>query len=365
MEFVDLKAQYLAYQTEIDAALREVLETTRFINGPQVGELEMALAKMVGVREAVACASGTDALLLALMAAGIGSGDEVITTPFTFIATAETIALAGARPVFVDIEEKTYNLDPELIEAAITEATRALIVVDLYGHPADYEKIEEIARRRDLVLIEDAAQSLGARRQGRGCGSFGDFAATSFFPSKPLGGYGDGGMLFTNDGAAAEKLRALRNHGQRQRYYHEMIGCNSRLDTLQAAVLLAKLPHFPDEIRRRNEVAEFYSRGLKGDFQPPAVAAGCLSVFAQYSLRSPHREQLTAGLQATGIPTAVHYPVPLHLQPAFAELGYRKGDLPVAERVATEIFSLPMHPFLDRAVQEGIIETLLRLNRTL
>ncbi|MBN2809905.1 MAG: DegT/DnrJ/EryC1/StrS family aminotransferase [Deltaproteobacteria bacterium] len=360
MQFVDLKAQYLAYQAEIDVAVKAVLNSTQFINGPQVEALEEGLADFVGVKHAVACASGTDALQMALMVLGIGPGDEVITTPFTFIATAETIVLTGARPVFVDIEEQTYNLDPAALEAAVSPATRAIIAVDLYGHPAAYPEIEKVAARHGLKLIEDAAQALGGARLGRNCGSFGDLAATSFFPSKPLGCYGDGGMLFTAEAEFAEKLRSLRNHGQKQRYYHEMIGCNSRLDTLQAAILLAKLPYFPEEISRRINIASRYSQALSEHFITPTVADGCVSVFAQYSLRSARRDEVVAALAAAGIPSAVHYPIPLHLQPAFADLGYRAGDFPVAEKIATEIFSLPMHPFLTVAEQDRIIAVLLK-----
>ncbi|MCD6291842.1 MAG: DegT/DnrJ/EryC1/StrS family aminotransferase [Deltaproteobacteria bacterium] len=360
MQFVDLKAQYRAYQVEIDAAIKEVTGSAQFINGPQVRELEEALADFVGVKHAVACASGTDALQLALLVAGVGPGDEVITTPFTFIATAETIVLAGARPVFVDIEEQTYNLDPALLEAAITGATKAIVAVDLYGHPAAYQEIEKIAEKHDLKLIEDAAQSLGGARLGHSCGSFGDLAATSFFPAKPLGCYGDGGMLFTDNSAFAEELCCLRNHGQRKRYYHEMIGCNSRLDTLQAAILLAKLPHFQGEISRRVQVAAIYSEALSDFFITPQVESGCISAFAQYSLRSQRRDQVIASLQAAEIPVAIHYPVPLHLQPAFAELGYQAGAFPVSEKVASEIFSLPMHPFLAGEEQAQVIAALLK-----
>lgn len=359
MEFVDLKAQFRAYQTEIEASIKEVLAGSRFINGPQVEKLEKALAHFVGVSHAVACASGTDALQLSLLAHGVGPGDEVITTPFTFIATAETIALAGARPVFVDIEDKTYNLDPAGLKAVMNPAVKAIIAVDMFGHPAAWEELEAFAAEHDLVLIEDAAQSLGAIRGQRRCGAFGKLAATSFFPAKPLGCYGDGGMIFTDDQGLAEELSCLRNHGQRRRYYHEMIGCNSRLDTLQAAILLAKLPHFEAEIANRITVAGRYDQALAGSFLAPVVAEGCRSVYAQYSLRSPDRDRLLSGLQEAGIPTAVHYPVPLHLQPAFAGLGYKEGDFPVAELVSREIFSLPMHPFLTAAQQQQICKALL------
>ena len=358
MEFVDLKAQYQAYCEEIDAAMGRVLASARFVNGPEVGELEKALAAFVGRREAVACASGTDALVLALLGAGIGPGDEVITTPFTFIATAEVISLVGARPVFVDIEDKTFNLDPSRLAAALSTATRAIVAVDLYGHPAAWDELSGFAQEHGLLLIEDAAQSLGARYRGRTCGAFGDLAATSFFPAKPLGCYGDGGMLFTDDIEMAAKLRCLRNHGQKKRYYHEIIGCNSRLDTLQAAVLLAKLPHFRKEIELRNQVAENYTRALADKFTVPEVAADCGSVFAQYTLRSNRRDEVLKALREAEIPVAVHYPVPLHRQPAFAELGYGAGAFPVAERAASEVFSLPMHPFLTPSEQEKIISVL-------
>ncbi len=360
MQFVDLKAQYHAYQAEIDAAIKEVTTSAQFINGPQVRGLEESLADFVGTKHAVACASGTDALQLALMVSGIGPGDEVITTPFTFIATAETIVLAGARPVFVDIEEHTYNLDPALLESAITGSTKAIIAVDLYGHPAAYEKLEKLAEKHGLKLIEDAAQSLGAARLGRNCGSFGDLAATSFFPAKPIGCYGDGGMIFTDDAEIAETLCCLRNHGQKKRYYHEVIGCNSRLDTLQAAILLVKLAHFPDEISLRIQVAARYNSAFADHFIIPRVADGCVSVFAQYSLRSQKRDEIVGVLQAAGIPVAIHYPVPLHLQPAFSNLGCRIGDFPVAEKIASEIFSLPMHSFLTKEEQNLVIATVLK-----
>ncbi len=357
MQFVDLPAQYQAYKEEIDRAMAAVLTSARFINGPQVAQLEEELADFVGRGQAVACASGTDALLLALMLLEIGPGDEVITTPFTFIATAETIALVGATPVFVDIDPETYNLDPQLVAEAVTSRTRAVIAVDLFGLPADYRQLEVIAARHGLALIEDAAQSLGASLEGRQCGSFGTLAATSFFPAKPLGCYGDGGMIFTDDAAAARTLRELRNHGQERRYHHGRLGLNSRLDTLQAAVLLAKLPFFRDEIARRREIARRYSAALAADFTVPKEKTGYFSVYAQYSLRSSAREKVLAALQDAGVPTAIHYPLPLHRQEVFRELGYQPGQLPVAEQVSREIFSLPVHPFLTGAEQEMIIAT--------
>ncbi len=360
MEFVDLKAQFRAYRAEIETAFNNVLSSARFVSGAQVNELEERLAAFVGRRRAVACASGTDALYLALLGLGIGPGDEVITTPFTFIATVETILLAGARPVFVDIEPDRFNLDPARLEAALSPRTRALVAVDLYGHPAAWEELEACAAHHGLALIEDAAQSLGAEYHGRRCGAFGRVAATSFFPAKPLGCYGDGGMLFTDDEDLAERFKLLRNHGQKERYRHELVGLNSRLDTLQAAVLLAKLPHFEREIELRHQVAARYDDLFREHFVIPDVAPGCCSVFAQYTLRVADRPARLAACEKAGIPVAVHYPIPLHLQPVCAFLGYREGDFPVAEKAAAEVLSLPMHPFLKASEQQRIAEVLKR-----
>jgi len=355
MQFVDLPAQYKEYQKEIDEAMSAVLTSSRFINGPEVKKLEEELAGFVGIPHAIGCASGTDALMLALMALGIGAGDEVITTPFTFIATAETIALVGAKPVFVDIEPDTYNLNPQLLERAVSARTKAIVAVDIFGLPANYEAIQAIADRHNIFLIEDAAQSLGAELDGRKCGSFGTLATTSFFPAKPLGCYGDGGMIFTADEKLAERLRIRRNHGQQRRYHHSMLGMNSRLDTLQAAVLLAKLPHFAAEIDQRRQIAASYSESFAPFFQVSVEKPGYFSVFAQYSLRSDRRSQVIETLNDAGIPTAIHYPVPLHLQEVFSELGYQPGNLPVAEQVCEEIFSIPVHPFLSDEDKDKII----------
>lgn len=359
MQFVDLPVQYKKYQLEIDKAMSAVLTASRFINGPEVKKLEDELAGFVDVPHAIGCASGTDALMLSLMALGIGAGDEVITTPFTFIATAETIALAGAKPVFVDIEPDTYNLDHRLLEGAVSKKTRAIIAVDIFGLPADYEAIQSIADRHNIFLIEDAAQSLGAEREGRKCGSFGTLATTSFFPAKPLGCYGDGGMIFTANEELAERLRILRNHGQQRRYRHNLLGMNSRLDTLQAAVLLAKLPHFTAEIERRRQIAAGYSERFAPFFQVPVEKPGYSCVYAQYSLRSARRDRVIEKLNEAGVPTAIHYPVPLHLQEVFSSLGYQPGDFPVAEQVCEEIFSIPVHPFLPDEDREKIIATAL------
>jgi UDP-2-acetamido-2-deoxy-ribo-hexuluronate aminotransferase len=359
MEFVDLAAQYRQYRREIDAAMAEVMASCRFINGPQVAELEERLAEFVGVSQAVACASGTDALLLALLALDIGPGDEVITTPFTFIATAETIVLAGATPVFVDIEAESYNIAPQRVAEVINPQTKAIIAVDIFGLPADYDRLEALADEHGVFLIEDAAQSLGGMLGERRCGAFGALAATSFFPAKPLGGYGDGGMVFTHDKDVARGLRQLRDHGQAARYQHEVIGMNSRLDTLQAAVLLAKLPRFPAEIERRREIAARYSAAFANRFTVPVETAAQRSVYAQYCLRHPHRDAVIENLRQAGIPTAVYYPVPLHLQAAFADLGYQPGQLPVAEAVCGDIFALPVHPFLTVDEVERIIAAVL------
>lgn len=370
LDFIDLKAQQERLRPQLMERLRRVLEHGQYILGPEVFELEERLAAYVGVRHAITCASGTDALLMTLMAWGIGPEDAVFTTPFTFVATLEVICLVGATPVLVDIDPRTYNLDPQALEATLADfgrnprteslRPRAVIPVDLFGQPADYERINALAARHGLLVLEDAAQAFGAEYQGKKAGALTHAAATSFFPAKPLGGYGDGGAIFTDDDELAEILRSIRVHGQgRHRYEHVRLGLNGRLDTLQAAVLLCKLEIFPEEVARRQEVAERYSQGLSGAFITPYVAQECRSVWAQYSLQSPRREELRARLETAGIPTAVYYPLPLHLQPAYAFLGYQPGDFPVSEAVAQRIFSLPMHPYLPPADQERIIRLLL------
>ncbi len=350
MKFVDLEKQYLLYKKEIDTQVAEVLSTTSFILGPKVGELEEKLAGFVGVRHAVALSSGTDALLVALMAVGVGPGDEVITSPFSFFATAEVVMLLGARPVFADIDPATFNLDPAGLDGAFTPRTRAVMPVSLYGQCADFERINDWAARRSLPVIEDGCQSFGARRHGkRSCG-LSTVGCTSFFPSKPLGGYGDGGMLFTDDDGCAAAARRILNHGQDRRYHHARLGLNARLDTVQAAVLLAKLPHFEEELRLRGEVGRAYGRLLGGlpGLSLPAAAPGNTHVWAQYTVETDDRDALAEALRRDGIPTAVHYPAPIHLQPACAGLGLPEGSFPLAERAAARVVSLPMHPFLTR-----------------
>ena len=359
INFIDLKAQYLEYQQEIDSEVLEVFASAQFIGGEKLNRLENSLAAYTGSKFAIGCSSGTDALLLSLMALNIGVGDEVITTPFTFIATAEVIAFLGAKAVFVDIDEATYNIDTTQIEDAITERTKAIMPVSLYGQCADMDAINEIAKKHSLPVIEDACQSFGATYNGKKSCNLSTIGCTSFFPSKPLGAYGDGGAIFTNDEEIATKIRMLLNHGQNERYKHKYIGINGRLDAVQAAILNVKLKHFDKEVQARDEIGSRYNDMLEdADVITPTVTEGNSSVFAQYSIRVKDREAMIEKLSAKEIPTAVHYPVPLHLQEAFANLGYNKGDFPVSEKVSTQIMSLPMSPYLTEIQQDFIIETI-------
>lgn len=360
MKFIDLQSQFEAYEADIRGKMDEVLRSSQFILGPKGVELERTLASYVGARHAVGCSSGTDALLLALLAYGPGPGDEIITTPFTFIATAEVIALTGATPVFVDIEPETYNMDPAKVEDAATKSTRGIIAVSLFGQCADLEALQRIASEYGLFLIEDGCQSFGAARNGKFSCGFPHAGTTSFFPSKPLGCYGDGGMVFTSDDAIADRLAGLRNHGQWERYRHRAIGINGRLDELQAAVLLAKFPHFPSELSRRAAAGAYYSERLGDVVKVPSIAKGNTHVYAQYSIRTPRRDELAAHLNENGVPTAVHYPIPLHRQEAFSGLGYKEGDFPVASAVSREILSLPMSAFLTRTDQDEVIRQVRR-----
>ena len=359
IDFANLNHQYKLYKQEIDAAIHEVLDSSRYIMGPQINELGIQLAAFTGSKHCILCSSGTDALLLALMALDIGPGDDVITTPFTFIATGEMIAHLGARPVFVDINETTYNLDPSLIEGAITDMTKAVMPVSLYGQTADMDEINTLAAKYNIAVIEDAAQSFGAEYKGRKSCNLSEFGCTSFFPAKPLGCYGDGGAVFTNNDEAAAKIKCLRVHGQNQRYRHKYLGIGARMDTLQAAVLLAKLRHYPDEIMKRQDVAEQYTRLLKDVVITPQVRDDRTSVWAQYSIRVKNRDQVQESLKQAGIPTAVHYPMPLHVQECFQYLGLGQGDFPVSEIVSKEIMSLPMNPFLTRDEQEFVCKSLI------
>lgn len=354
MEFVDLHEQYRRLKPRIDARIQAVLDHGRFILGPEVRELEQRLSARIGARHAIGCASGTDALMLALMALGIGGGDEVITAPFTFFATGEMITLLGARPVFVDIDPATYNINPALIEAAVTPRTKAILPISLYGQPAEMDAIQAIAARHKLAVIEDAAQSFGALYKGRHSGNLSTIGCTSFFPSKPLGGYGDGGACFTNDDNLATAMLELRNHGQSARYLHTRIGINGRLDTLQAAVLLAKLEIFDEELAARVEVADRYTALLKDVVRTPTVLPDRTSAWAQYTIEVDEREFVEQTLRDAGIPTAVHYPMPLNLQPVYANLGLPLGSFPHAESAASRVLSLPMHPYLQPAQIEQV-----------
>ncbi len=359
MDFIDLKTQQKRIRDDLESRIRCVLDHGQYILGPEVFELEDRLKEWVGVKHAVAVSSGTDALLIALMALGIGPGDEVITVPYTWISTAEVIALVGADPVFVDIDEKTWNMNPDSLREAITPKTRAIIPVGIYGQTADMNRINQIALQHgDIPVIEDAAQSLGATYHGRKSGALSLVGTTSFFPSKPLGGYGEGGAVFTDDPELAEKARMIRVHGQMSRNHHPVLGMNARLNTIQAAVLLAKLEIFPEEIGLREAVARRYDEGLAGipGIEIPIVAEGCTSVFAQYTILCDDREKIRGELAGRGIPSVSYYAVPLHLQPVFSGLGYRVGDFPVAERVADHGLSLPMSPYLGAAEQQRIVE---------
>jgi len=344
LQMVDVVGQYRHIKQDVDAAIHSVLDSGMFIQGKEVGELECAIAGYLGVKFAVGCASGTDALQIAMMALGIGPGDEVITTPFTFVATAETIGILGAKPVYVDIDPGTFNINPALIEAAITPRTKAIIPVHLYGQPAAMDPLSAVARSRSLPVIEDAAQAMGASYRGRKVCSLGTIGCISFFPSKNLGCFGDGGMVVTDDPSLAESMRVIAAHGSRTRYYHDVLGLNSRLDTLQAAILKAKLPHLEEYNAARGRAAARYGALLKGlPVTLPVVAPEVDHIFHQYTLRVPRRDGLAAFLGKKGIPYGIYYPVPLHLQKAFAMSGGRKGDFPVSERAAEEVISLPMH----------------------
>jgi len=384
MDFIDLAAQQQRIRRILEENVHKVLNHGQYIMGPEIKTLEEQLATYVGVKHTVSCSSGTDALLMALMAYGVGPGDAIFTTPFTFIATAEVVALLGATPVFVDIDPRTYNINPEKLEQAISAVKhnnpqihplpttpgsqalipRGILPVDLFGLPADYDRIRAIAKGHGLFVIEDAAQSFGAEYRGKKAGALADIACTSFFPAKPLGGYGDGGMCFTDDDTLADCMRSIRIHGKgSDKYDNIRVGINGRLDTLQAAILLAKFSLFPEEVTFRQQAAERYSTLLAGNASivVPYIPEGYLSVWAQYSLLARdgvQRSALQDTLQKEGIPTAVYYPKPLHVQTAFAALGYKTGDFPVSDDCAERIFSLPMHPYLKEDDQIKIADVI-------
>lgn len=362
MKFIDLQKQYQRQKPEIDAAIQAVLDHGQYIMGPEVATLEDKLAEFVGVKHCIGASSGTTALQIALMALDVGPGDEVITTPFSFFATAEVILLLGAKPVYVDIDPKTYNIDPDLIEAVITPKTKAIMPVSLYGQPANFAAINAIAASHDLPVVEDAAQSLGATYQGRASCGLSTIGCASFFPSKPLGCYGDGGACFTDDSELAEKMRLIANHGQQARYHHTMVGINGRLDSIQAAVLLVKLKAFPDEIASRQEVAAMYQQYLSAHVQTPFVADDCMSAYAQYTIEVDDRESARAALAEQGVPTAVHYPKGLHQQPASA---VSDQTFPIAEAASQRVMSLPFYPYMSasdvRLVAENIAAVLSKV----
>lgn len=358
MEFIDLKSQYQASRDLINARIQAVLDHGQYVMGPEVRELEEALARYTGARHCITVASGTEALLIALMALGVGRGDEVITTPFTFIATAEVIVLLGATPVFVDVDPATCNLDAAQIEAHVTPRTRAIIPVSLFGQPADMDEINAVAARHGLPVIEDGAQSFGAFYRGRRSGNLSTVGCTSFFPSKPLGCYGDGGALFTSDDDLAGAMREIRVHGQSRRYVHTRVGVGGRMDTLQCAIVLAKLPLFDWELQQRQRAAASYAERLGSRVRPVGRRTDRSSVYAQYTVMLERREAVQRALQAAGIPTAVHYPVPVHLQPAYAALS-AGGGCPTVRMLADKVLSLPMGPYLTDADIDRVCAVLL------
>jgi dTDP-4-amino-4,6-dideoxygalactose transaminase len=354
---LDLRSQFLDIQDEIHSAMNEVVEAQRFILGPVVSEFEKDIAAYCGAKNAVGVSSGTDALLVSLMALGIGRGDEVITTPYTFFSTAGSISRVGARPVFVDIDPRTFNIEPEGIEPAITDRTRAILPVHLFGQCAEMDAILDLARKYNLKVVEDAAQAIGARYKGRGAGTMGELGCFSFFPSKNLGGFGDGGMVVSNDGELAEKVAMLRTHGSKPKYYHSVIGGNFRLDAIQAAVLRAKLRHLDRWTEKRRRNASLYDELFGGlAVETPHVEPHNFSIYNQYVIRVRQRDELMSFLKEKGVGCEVYYPLPLHLQKCYAELGYRKGDFPEAEKAAEESLAIPVFPELTEEQLRYVVE---------
>jgi len=362
MQFIDLKTRLARVREKVDQRIATVLDHGQFILGPEVTELEETLASYVGVNHCVGVSSGTDSLLIALMALEIGQGDEVITVPYTWISSAEVIALAGAKPVFVDIDPRTWNMDSGQLEDAITECTKAIMPVGIYGQPADMDAINEIASRHNLLVIEDAAQSFGATYKGRKSCSLSIIGSTSFFPSKPLGGFGDGGALFTDDDELAEKFRWIRVHGQERKHHHPILGLNGRLDTMQAATLLAIFEILPEEIQQRQAVAARYNALLAAvnipDITAPFVAEESTSAYALYTILTEDRDAVQSRLKKADIPSAAYYAVPLHLQPVFRHLGHQKDDYPITEQIAAQCLSLPMSPYLREEDQQAVVEAM-------
>ena len=360
MQFIDLKSRHQLIGDKINARIQKVMEHGQFILGPEVREVEEKLAQYTGSKHCVTVSSGTDSLLIALMALSVGAGDEVITVPYTWISTAEVIALLGAKPVFVDIRPDTWNMDETLLEAAITDKTKAIMPVSIYGQCSDMDAINAIAQKYNLPVIEDAAQSFGATYKGKKSCNLSTIGSTSFFPSKPLGCYGDGGALFSNDDELVEKFRWIRVHGQERKHHHPILGINGRMDTIQAAILLEILEVFPDEVNKREKIGQTYSEGLAHleGLATPSIGEHNTSVCAQYTILSEQREQIQQSLKKKDIPSVSYYSIPLHLQTVFEILGHQKRDFPVAEEVADECLSLPISPYLSAQDQSQVIEAI-------
>ena len=368
MQFIDLKAQQNKIKEKIDQRIKKVLDHGQYIMGPEIDELEEKLSNYIGVKHCISCSSGTDALLIPLVAMGIGPGDAIITTPFTYIATVEVIAILGATPIFCDIYDRTFNINPSYLEEAYNDAPsknlnpKAIIPVDLLGLPARYRLIEEFANEKNLLILEDAAQGFGGRIGDKLAGSYGDVAATSFFPAKPLGCYGDGGAIFTNNDELAEKMKSIRVHGGgKDKYENDRIGINGRLDSIQAAILLEKIEIFDDELKKREKVAEYYTQNIHKMFITPLVPSKYLSSWAQYSILIPgtlDRGKVIDNLSREGIPSMVYYKIPVHLQEGYKKYGFSKGDMQISEDISDRILSLPMHPYLEQEDQNYIISAL-------
>ena len=360
MKFIDLQSRHQLIGDKINGRIQKVMEHGQFILGPEVSEVEEKLANYAGSKHCVTVSSGTDSLLIALMALGVGAGDEVITVPYTWISTAEVIALLGAKPVFVDIRPDTWNMDETLLEAAITEKAKAIMPVSIYGQCADMDAINRIAEKYDLPVIEDAAQSFGATYKGKKSCNLSTIGSTSFFPSKPLGCYGDGGALFTNDDELAEKFRWIRVHGQERKHHHPILGLNGRMDTIQAAILLETLEIFPEEVLKRQSTGQTYTSALSElrAIETPSLGGNNTSVYAQYSILSENRHHIQNSLNQKGIPSVFYYSVPLHLQPVFQNLGYQIGDFPTTEKIAGYCISIPMSPYLRSLDQNKVIDTI-------
>lgn len=361
IQMVDTKNQYLKIKNEVDSAIQAVIDSSLFIQGPAVKQFEANAAKYLGCKHAIGCASGTDALQITMMALNIGQGDEILTTPFTFVATTETIAILGARPVYVDIDPKTFNIDPAKIEAKITPKTKAIIPVHLYGQPADMDSIMAIAKKHNLYVIEDAAQALGAEYKGKKICTIGDISCISYYPSKNLGAFGDAGMITTDNDELADRMRMIISHGSRKKYYHEILGVNSRLDSIQAAILDVKLKHLDEYCEARREAAGKYNNLFKGIFDAPYVMPGCKHIYHQYSIRVKRRDEMQKFLAENGIPSMIYYPVPLHLQEAY-KYDYKYGDYPISEEIAKDIISLPMHTELTDEQIDFIANKVLEFN---